>query len=114
MIVRILVKIVVIGVAVFFVQDFIPGIMVPDFQTALLVALVLGVLNLTVRPLLFILTLPITLLTFGLFSLVLNTVIFWSVTYLVPGFSVEGILPAFLGALVVAVAGWLADTILKH
>ncbi len=114
MLLRIVLKIVIVGLAVFFAQDFVPGIAVVDLKTAILVAVVLAILNLTVRPILFILTLPITLLTFGLFSLVLNTAIFWSVTYLVPGFTLEGLLPAFLGAIVVAVVGWLGEKILKN
>lgn len=74
------------------------GIAVAGFYTALVVALIWGLLSLTVRPVLTLLTLPITLITFGLFSFILNALLFWFVASFVEGFSVAGFVPALIGS----------------
>ena len=79
-----------------------PGMVLDSFGTALIVALLLGVLHITVRPILLLLTLPLTILTVGLFVFVVNALIFWFVAGFVEGFAVDGFLGAFLGALVSA------------
>lgn len=91
----------------------VPGITVGSFWTALLVALALGVLNAVVRPILVILTLPITLLTLGLFTLVINGVLFWLVSTVVKGFNVEGFWAAFLGAAVLWVFSFFTNAVFK-
>ena len=86
---------------------FVPGVTVSNFFAALLIAIVLGILNVTVKPLITLLTLPFTLLTLGLFTFVINGLILWLAAAFVPGFSVAGFIPAFLGALVIAVVNWI-------
>lgn len=79
-----------------------PGMAIAGFGTALIVALLLGVLHITVRPVLLLLTLPLTILTVGLFVFVVNALMFWFVAGFVEGFEVDGFLGAFFGALVSA------------
>jgi putative membrane protein len=88
----------------------IPGFQVQGFGTALLAALVLGFLNATLGAVLAVLTLPLTLLTFGLFDFVVMAFIIWIVTAVVPGFQVTGFFPAFFGAIVLAIV----STLLRH
>lgn len=109
---RIVAKIVILGLVILGVGNFVPGISIANFYSALLAALFLGALNLLVRPLLLILTIPINLLTFGLFTLVLNTLMFALAASLTPGFEIAGVLAAFVGALVVSVAHWLLNLVL--
>ena len=85
----------------------VPGFVVSGFYTALMVALVLAVINITIKPLLVILTLPLNLITLGLFTLVINAVLLWFIATFVQGFTVNGFIPAFLGGLVIAVVGWI-------
>ncbi len=80
-----------------------PGVSVESFLTALIAALVLGLVNAVVRPLLVILTLPVTLLTLGLFLFVINALLFWLVAELVPGFRVSGFGAALLGSILYSV-----------
>ncbi len=80
-----------------------PGIKVPNFTTAFIAALVLGILNAVIRPLLLLLTLPVNILTLGLFTLVINAVIILLVSSLVPEFQVNGFLSALLFAIVLSV-----------
>lgn len=89
----------------------IPGIRVSGVGTLLVAALVIGLINALVKPLLVILTLPVTILTLGLFLLILNGLLFWLSAVVVPGFDVDGFLAALLGALVMAVLGWLLATL---
>lgn len=91
----------------------VPGITVASFWTAFLVALILGILNAVVRPILVILTLPITLLTLGLFTLVINGALFWLVSTVVKGFNVEGFWVAFLGAAVLWVFSFFTNVVFK-
>jgi putative membrane protein len=85
--------------ALFIVMKLIPGIQIDRFQDLLLATLVIGLLNAFLRPIIILLTLPVTLLTLGLFTLVINGLMFSLAAYLVPGFHVTGFGAAFLAAL---------------
>jgi putative membrane protein len=91
-----------------------PGVHVDSFMAALFAALVLGLVNAVIRPLLVILTLPVTLLTLGLFLFVINALCFWLVAEMVPGFTVGGFGAALLGSilysLLTLVTSWLLFT----
>lgn len=93
-----------IGVAAYLV----PGVEVTP-TGAIVAAVVLGALNLLIRPIIFVLTLPITLLTLGLFSLVINTVLVLLASFIVPGLAIAGFWNAFLFALALAVVNWIFD-----
>ena len=88
-----------------------PGVMVETFGAALIAALVLGLINAVVRPLLVLLTLPVTLLTLGLFLFVINALLFWLVAEIVPGFRVTGFVASLIGSilfsLITLVTSWL-------
>ena len=80
--------------------------------TLVLAALLLGVVNALLRPLLFLLTLPLTVLSFGLFLLVINAGMILLVSRLLPGFEVQGFTPAFLAALITGITSWAAHMLL--
>ena len=85
----------------------IPGFHVDGFGTALLAAAVLGLINATLGTVLALLTLPLTIVTFGLFHFVVMAFLIWIATAVVPGFHVTGFLPAFFGAIVLALVSTL-------
>ncbi len=95
---------VAIGIAAYLV----PGVEVTPMG-AIIAAIVLGALNLLIRPIIFVLTLPITILTLGLFSLVINTILVLLASLVVPGLSITGFWSAFLFALVLALVNWVFD-----
>jgi putative membrane protein len=101
------------AVALLVVANLVPGIHVASLYTALFVALVLGIVNAVIRPILVILTLPITVLTLGLFTLIINALLFWFVSTVVKGFFVAGFVPAFWGALLLWAISWATNTLLK-
>ncbi len=101
------------------VAYFLPGFFVADFKTALIVAIVLGILNVFFKPIITILTLPINILTLGLFTFVINGVLIWYTAKLVTGFDIDTFLTAVLGALIFSAVSYLGhkvviDTISKH
>jgi len=98
--------------AVIFVAYIVPGVTVRNFWTALLAAIVIGLVNAVIRPILSILSLPINILTLGLFSLVINALMFWLASAIVPGFEVAGFGPAFWGALVFWCVSWATNVLL--
>jgi putative membrane protein len=81
----------------------VPGIAMKNFGTALVAALVLAFVNALIKPILILLTLPINLLTLGLFILVINALMFWLVSAIVKGFYISGFWPAFFAALVFSI-----------
>jgi len=91
------------------IAEFIPGITVAGIYPAIIAALVLGILNAVVRPILFILTLPITLLTLGLFSLVINAGLFLFAASFIDGFGVENFWYALLGSLLMSIVSTIGS-----
>jgi len=107
----IIVKWLVYAGAIMLVGYLLPGIHVANFVTALIAAAVLGIINMTIRPVLRLLTFPVNLLTLGLFGFVLNTFLFWSATYFVQGFSIDGFWFAAIGAFVVSIVSTIGNYI---
>lgn len=91
------------AVALLVVAYLLPGITVASFGSALIAALVLGLLNAVVKPLLILLTLPLTVVTLGLFLIVLNALVFWFAGSILKGFQVDGFWWAVIGAVVYSI-----------
>jgi putative membrane protein len=102
------------ALALMAVAYLVPGIHVANFTAALLAAVVIGFANVLVKPILVILTLPITLLTLGLFLFVINGLLFWFVGHLLQGFSVNSVLTGVIGALVYSVIAWILSAIVLN
>jgi putative membrane protein len=90
----------------------IPAVQVTGFGTALVVALVLGLLNAVIRPVLIVLTLPVNLLTLGLFTFVINGFLFWFAARILEGFSVSSFGWAILAAIVYSLISWAVSSLL--
>ena len=88
------------------------SIHVDTFTTALIAALVLGLINTLIRPILVLLTLPVTLLTLGLFIFVINGLLFWFVGSFISGFRVDGFWAAVFGAIVYSIISWALSSLL--
>ena len=96
------------GLAVWVAAQVVPGVRLDGYVTALLVAVLLAVMNWTVKPVLFILTLPATILTLGLFYLILNVIVVLIVDWLVPGLAIDG----WGAAVMFGVVMWLVNMVL--
>ncbi|MCU0660335.1 MAG: phage holin family protein [Candidatus Pacebacteria bacterium] len=102
---------IILAAAVFVMPYFIPAISVATIVTALIVGACLMFINLIIHPIVGILTLPINLITFGLFSLLLNVLFFYFISTFVSGFTIGTLTAAFWGALVVSVINWVSDKV---
>jgi putative membrane protein len=100
------------AIALIAVAYLLPGISVASFVTALIAALVLGLVNAVIRPVLVLLTLPATLLTLGLFIFVINGLLFWLVGSFVDGFTVSGFWAGVFGAIVYSIISWALSALL--
>src|SRR5690242_5474867 len=100
------------AVALIAVAYLLPGISVSSFTTALVAALVLGLVNAIIRPILVLLTLPATLLTLGLFIFVINGLLFWFVGSFIEGFHVAGFWSAVIGAILYSIISWALSALL--
>lgn len=98
--------------ALFALPFLMSSIRVDSVGTAIIAALVLGLVNALIRPVLVLLTLPVTLLTLGLFIFVINGLMFWGVSQLVGGFHVAGFWSAFFGAIVFSVISWVLSALI--
>ena len=101
------------AIAILLATYLIPGIEVSDPWAILAAAALLGVLNALIRPLFILLTLPINILTLGLFTLIINGLLLWMVSWLIKGFFIQGFWVAVLGALVISLFSWLINRLIK-
>ncbi len=103
----ILINWVINAIVIFGISYFLPGVHIANFTTALIAALVLGIINAFIKPVLVILTLPINLITLGLFTFVINALLILLASYLVPGFVVDGFLWALIFGIILSVVNSL-------
>lgn len=101
---KLIIQLLLTAIVVLVLAELLPGVGVDDFTTSIIVAAVLALLNVLVKPILVFLTLPATLITFGLFLLVINAVIILLVDSLIPGFTVEGFWWALLFSLLLTIS----------
>jgi len=104
-----LLRVVISAIGLWLATQWVKGVHVDSTGTLILAALLLGVVNAIIRPIAFILTLPITILTLGLFLFVLNAAMVWFVGKIVPGFHAPWFMPAFLTSIIVWLTGWVGS-----
>jgi putative membrane protein len=107
-----LIRALISGVGLWLATHLVEGIRIDNPTTLVLAAILLGLVNAVVRPIAILLTLPLTLLTLGLFLLVINAAMVGLVSALLPGFHIRGFGPALLTAIVVWLTGWVANALI--
>ncbi|GAC1536660.1 MAG: phage holin family protein [Candidatus Velthaea sp.] len=108
-----IIRLIVNAVALLLVAYLIPGVHVTGFAGALLAALILGIVNAVLKPILVILSLPLEIVTLGLFTFVINAVLFYLVGHLGVGLAVDGFGSAFIGALVLSVVSFVLSSLVR-
>lgn len=106
-----LVRWILFALAIIFVAWLVPGIEVENFQSAMLVTVIIALINIFIRPLIVFITLPINILTLGIFTLVINALLLMLAGYLALGVDVEGFLSAFIGSVVLAFLGLIINMV---
>lgn len=110
---KLITKWLLLAMALLFVAYVYDGVVVKSFGSAMLAAFVIGLLNTIVRPVLVVLTLPVTVLTVGLFIFVINALMFWGAAELLEGFQVQGFVAALVGSLMYSVLGIVIESALE-
>ena len=110
---KIILNWVLISVSVFVTTKIISGIVVNPIWVALVVGACLTLFNMFIKPIIKVLTLPLNILTLGLFSLVINSILFWYLGTFIKGFEVSTLVAAFVGAIVVSVINWLFSKVFR-
>ncbi len=111
---KLILRVLLTALAVVILSKVLPHVEVDSYLTAIIVAIVLGLLNFLVKPILVILTLPVTIVTFGLFLLIINAIIILLADYFITGFSVDGIWWALLFSLLLSFLQSILFSILKE
>ena len=101
------------GLALYIVAKILPGIHLLDFGSALIAVIVIGLVNALIKPLLFLLTLPVTIITFGLFALVLNALMLVLASALTPGFKIDGFGTALLGSILLSIVTTIFHSLVR-
>ena len=110
---HLLLRLLVNAVAFYLIARYVPGFHVASFTAAIIAALIFGIVNAIVRPLVLLITLPLTILTLGIFVLIVNALMMWLTASIAPGFRVDGFTPAFIGALVMMIVSFLTTQLFK-
>jgi putative membrane protein len=111
---KLLLKWALSAMALLAIANFYPGVQVTSFVSALIAAFVIGLLNILLRPLLVLLTFPITIVTLGLFLFVINALMFWAAGAVLQGFEVKGFTAALIGSLIYSLAGVVIEAALER
>ena len=111
---KLIVRWLLLAAALLLVAHLYKGVVVTSFGAAMIAALVLGLLNTLLRPLLVLLTLPVTLITLGLFFFVINALLFWTTASLLSGFNVTGFSAALIGSLIYSLCGMVIDVAMER
>ncbi len=109
-----LIRWLLLAAALLLVAHLYSGVAVTSFTSALIAALVLGLLNTLLRPVLVLLTLPVTVLSLGLFLFVINALMFWAAARLLSGFAVDGFVAALIGSLIYSLCGMAIDVLMER
>ena len=104
-----LMKLLMLSAAIMFIAWFIPGIQVSSYFAAIVACLVMGILNLIIRPVLIAISFPINLFTFGLFTFVINAAMLMLTGYITPGFDVSGFVPALEGSIILSILSFFIN-----
>lgn len=111
---RLIAKLLIMALAILAVAEVLGGVTVDSFYIATIVAVILGFINVLIRPVLILLTLPINIITLGLFTFVINGVLLWFVASFVQGFAVDGFLTAILAAFIIAAINWFGEKFISR
>jgi len=107
--IKFFIKWILLAVVIFLLPQVIPDIVVASFTIALIASAVMALINVLIRPIMQIISFPINMVTLGLFSVVINALLFWLGSILVPGFDVTTIMGVVFGSVLTSIARWLVD-----
>jgi len=110
---KFIVQLIGLGLVVYYLLPYlVDGISVEDYKAAIIAALIFAFINIAIKPIINVITLPLNVITLGLFGLIVNVLLFWFVASVIVGFTVTTTTAAFLGAIILTLANWLLDKLI--
>jgi putative membrane protein len=109
-----LLRLLINGIVFYLIALYVPGIHANGFVSAIVAAFIFGIVNAIIRPIVLVLTLPLTIVTLGLFIIVVNALMFWLATWIAPGFRVDGFTPALIGGIIMMIVGLITNHLFKE
>lgn len=109
-----LLRLLINGIVFYCIALYVPGIHASGFGAAVLAAFIFGIVNAIIRPIVLLLTLPISILTLGLFVIIVNALMFWLTTWIAPGFHVDGFTPALIGGIIMTIVGIITNHLFRE
>lgn len=110
---KFIVQLIGLGLVVYYLLPaVVDGISVVDYRAAIIAALIFAFINIAIKPIIRIVTLPLNVITLGLFGLIVNVLLFWFVASVIDGFNVATTLAAFFGAIILTIANWIIDSVI--
>ena len=106
---QLLIRLVINALAFWLIAKYVPGFHMAGMWTPLIAAVIFGIVNAIVRPIVLLITLPLTVVTLGLFIIIVNALMFWLVTWITPNFKVDGFGPALIGAIIMMVVSFIVS-----
>ncbi len=106
---KIFIKWILLAFALILTAKIVPGIIVEDFRTAIIAAIILSIINILIKPVIKLLAFPINLMTLGLFTIIINAGLFALTAYFVPGFQIEGIIAALIGSVLFSILSMIIN-----
>ncbi len=111
---KLVMRLLINTLALFVVAYIIPGFILKDVWSAVVAAIVIGVVNTFIRPIIQLVALPISLLTFGVFAFLINVVLLWGVSYVVPGFEITSFTTALVASIALALISWFLHKLARE
>jgi|SRR5579884_1089984 len=109
-----LLRLLINGIVLYCIALYVPGVHANGLGSAVLAAFIFGIVNAVVRPIVLLLTLPLTVLTLGLFIIIVNALMFWLATWITPGFHVDGFRPALIGGIIMMIVGMITNHLFRE
>ncbi len=110
---HLLIRLLINAIVFYLIAIYVPGFHINGFMTAVIAAIVFGIVNAIIRPIVLLITLPATILTLGLFVIIVNALMFWLTVVIVPGFRVDGFGPALIGAVIMMIVSLITNHLFK-
>lgn len=110
---HLLIRLLINAIVLYLIAIYVPGFHINGFTTAIIAAIIFGLVNAIIRPIVLLLSLPATILTLGLFVIVINALMFWLTVWITPGFHVDGFVPALEGAIIMTIVSILTNHLFR-
>jgi putative membrane protein len=110
---HLLIRLIINAIVFYLIALYVPGFHISGWTAAIIAAVIFGLVNAIIRPIVLLLSLPATILTLGLFVIVVNALMFWLTVWITPGFKVDGFMPALIGGVIMTVVSIITNHLFK-